>query len=148
MSSYQTDKRHEVSGSWQAARPTQTDLPSPSVARLNWEEAAKRDYVAKHGSVPFWPELGSGSETRAEKQEVALRARLQAHTAIVQEYAELAPFERQNRYMVYRRRLCDGVDAERRRLRSRDPRFARAIDEYENGLLSMLADLRPRPPGF
>jgi hypothetical protein len=118
------------------------------VARLNWEEAAKRDYVAKYGSVPFWSGLGGGHETRAERHEVALRARLRAHTAIVQEYAELTLFERQNRYMVYRRRLCDRVDDERRRLRSRDPRFASAIDEYENGLLSMLADLRPRPPGF
>jgi hypothetical protein len=29
--------------------------PAALVARFDWEEAAKRDYVARHGSVPFWP---------------------------------------------------------------------------------------------
>ena len=112
--------------------------------KFNWEEAAKRDYVAKHGSVPFWVDLGSG-EDRVESREVALRARLQAALSIVGEYAELSPFERQRRYQSYHRRLCDRFDDERGRVTTGEQRLKRAIDEYEAGLLSLLRGLRPRP---
>jgi hypothetical protein len=113
------------------------------VARLNWEEAAKRDYVARHGSVPFWEGFGSGEEA-AEAREVALRARLQANLDIVSDYATLTPVEQQRQYELFFRRLCERFDEERRRLQKDDRRLEQAIDEYESGLLSLLQGLRPR----
>jgi hypothetical protein len=114
------------------------------MTKLNWEEAAKRDYVAKHGSVSSWVDLGSG-EGRAEAREVAMRVRLQANLSVVREYADLTPLERQSRYQSYRQRLFNRFDDERSRIRSGDTRLREAIDEYEAGLLSLLRGLRPRP---
>lgn len=114
------------------------------MARFNWEEAAKRDYVAKHGSVPFWVGLGRG-EDLAEAKEVALRARLQAILDVVQEYASLSPVEQQRKYELFHWKLCDRFDDERWRLRREDEGLIKAIDQYESGLLSLLEGLRPRP---
>jgi hypothetical protein len=117
------------------------------VARLNWEEAAKRDYMARHGSVPVWEGFGP-DEDAAEAREVALRARLQALLDVVADYASLAPVEQQRQYELYYRRLSDRFDEERGRLRGDDGRLMHAIAEYESGLLSLLKGLRPRPPSM
>lgn len=113
------------------------------MARFNWEEAAKRDYITKHGSIPFWVGLESEEEP-SEAREVALRVRLQATLDVVAHYATLTPFERQRQYEVVHWRLCDRFDEERRRLRHVDERLLSAIDEYESGILSLLKGLRPQ----
>jgi hypothetical protein len=135
-------RRPERSG--KPGRDAAEDQPSTAVARFNWEEAARRDYVAKHGSVPFWVGLGS-DEDPAEAVEVALRLRLQATLDLVKDYAMLAPFEQQRQYDAFYWRLCDRFDDERHRLGREDEKLSQAIDEYESGLLSLLAGLRPRP---
>ena len=114
------------------------------MARFNWEDAARLDYVAKHGSVPFWVGLGPG-EDAAEEREVALRARLQATLDVVRDYATLSPVEEQRMYEPLHRRLCARFDDERWRVRHEDKGLLHAIDEYEAGVLSLLAGLRPRP---
>jgi hypothetical protein len=78
--------------------------------------------------VPFWVGLGPG-EDPVEAEEVALRARLQAGLDVVEDYATLTPFEQQRRYALFRSRLCDRFDDERRGLRHDDVRLRRAVDE-------------------
>jgi hypothetical protein len=114
------------------------------VAKFDWDEAAKRDYIAKHGSVPFWVGLGL-DEDPSEEREVALRVRLQATLDELARYAKLTDFERQRQYPLVHRRLCLRFDEERRALSDKDERLLGAVDEYERGLLSLLSGLRPRP---
>jgi hypothetical protein len=114
------------------------------MARFDWEEAAKRDYVAQHGSVPFWSGLGH-DETPEEKREIELRARLQALLEVVGDYAQLSQLDKQRFYHSFFTRLCNRFDDERDRVRSNTPRLLEAIDSYEKGLLSLLKGLRPRP---
>lgn len=115
-----------------------------SMAKFDWEEAAKRDYVARHGSVSYLSGLDSGKDP-LEERDVALRARLQAALSILDDYSRLAPKEQQRHYERVYRSLCERLDAERQRLRNDEPRLFKAIDEYETGLLSILKGLRPRP---
>jgi hypothetical protein len=114
------------------------------MSRFDWEEAAKRDYAARHGSVPFWSGIGQ-DETLEERRDVELRARLQALLEVVSQYAELPPVEQQRFYRSFYSRLCTRFDDERDRVRTKDTGLLAAIDQYEAGLLSLLKGLRPRP---
>lgn len=114
------------------------------MGKFDWEEAAKRDYIALHGSVSFRFGLDSGKDP-IEGREVALRARLQAVLSVVDDYSRLTPKEQQRHYERVYWKLGERFDDERRRLRTAEPRLIKAIDDYEAGLLSLLKGLRPRP---
>jgi hypothetical protein len=116
-----------------------------SVSRFDWEAAAKRDYVARHGSISYRGDLASGKD-RLDEREVALRFRLQRAMSLLDEYARLPTKERQNRYHLVLAQIRQRCDEERRRLRMKEPRLERAIDEYGAGLVAILDGLRPRPP--
>lgn len=115
------------------------------MAKFDWEEAAKHDYIARHGSISYKFGLGSDRDP-VEEREVALRARLQAALSVLDNYAKLSPVEQQRHYERVYWQLCGRFDEERSRVGIAEPRLLKAIDEYENGLLGLLRGLRPRPP--
>jgi hypothetical protein len=114
------------------------------MGKFNWAHAAKRDYIARHGSISTGGHA-SGDLDVLERKDVALRARLQAHVKIIHEYARLRPADQQARYELFFRKLCARFDDERERVRGDDGRLIDAINEYESGLLALLKSIRPRP---
>lgn len=77
------------------------------MARMNWERAAKQDYIARHGATPYGPGYTRGNDDRLEAAEVDLRVRLQKRSMmLLDEFAELQDFERMRLYEVYFKRLA------------------------------------------
>jgi hypothetical protein len=107
--------------------------------RLNWEKAAKRDYIREHGSVPYWRDLPAprSQQLRVGKR---LQSRVRARgRQLIAEFRRLDPAARAKRAEEYRRRILELCDDERNALTRAQRKYASTVDAAGRELL---ADLR------
>lgn len=113
---------------------------------LDWEKAAKREYVREHGSLPSWSDLPrpKSLERRPEDTKtgkaLAKRARERCRPAL-DEFRRLAPEDRIARADWYRDRIRQLCALEQRAVPASKRRYADAIKSAESQLLGEIKTL-------
>jgi len=107
---------------------------------LDWEGAAKRDYVRDHGSTPYWSDLPKPKSLQRRPEETktgkafAKKARERC-LPIVSEFRALPAEERVRAIERYRARIRSACTDERRSVPASRRRYAAAIDSVQAQLL-------------
>ena len=120
----------------------------PVARRLDWEGAAKRDYVHRQGSVPAWADLPKPKSQQTRPEQTKTGARLKAKAKercapILQQFAKLPVEERAASVETYRERIKRACEEVRRSVPPSRARFTTVIDVVER---SSLLRLKPTAP--
>jgi hypothetical protein len=110
--------------------------------RLDWEGAARRDYVSRHGSVPAWVDL---PKPKPEQTKFGMRLKGKAQSrcdAILKQFESLTAEQRASSLKAYRERVKRACEEVRNGIRSDRARFASVVDAVERSSLSRLDKLR------
>ncbi len=110
------------------------------MSRLDWDGAAKRDYVRDNGSIPYWAGLSGSKSSKHQQSETktgkALAAKARKRAAgIVQEFAMLPPEAQLAAAEKYRDRVRRACADERNTLSPSKKRYAGVITTVEKQLL-------------
>ena len=110
---------------------------------LDWDAAAKRDYIRDHGSIPYWVGLPKPKslESRPEQTKVgkalAKKARSRA-SGVVAEFAKLSPESKLASADQYRERIRRLCADERRSVPPSKKRYVAAITSAERDLIGQI----------
>ena len=112
---------------------------------MDWDGAAKRDYVREIGSVPYWVDLPKPKSLQTKPANTKTGKKLAAKARdrckpVMNSFKRLTPEERIARADDYRARIRALCEAERNAVPPSRRRFAVAIDGAQQSLLSQITE--------
>jgi hypothetical protein len=109
--------------------------------RLDWEKAAKRDHVRRHGSVPAWVDLPKPKPEQTKTGKSLKEKARRKCDPILKEFGALPHERRISSAKTYRERITSSCAEVRRSVPSNRERFVSVVDAVERSSLARLSKL-------